>query len=146
MLFRLPFALTWVSLATAFTTHLLKERVPEPRRWQRLDAAPREHVIPLKLALPHSRFNELEDHLLAISDPLHLRYGAHLSKEEVQALMKPHQESVDAVDAWLEELGFGETDVERSPALDWVMVKVPVSIAEKMLDTVWRNVSYLHSH
>ena len=136
MLSRLLLALVWASLSVAATTHLLKERVPEPRHWQRLDAAPRDHVISLKLALPQHRFDELEDHLLAVSDPGHARYGAHLSKEEVEELVKPAQESVEAVDAWLREMGFEEGDVERSAAMDWIMVKVPVALAEEMLDTV----------
>jgi len=44
-------------------------------------------------------------HLYEVSDPDHERYGAHLSKEEVEALVAPHQESVDLVDEWLQSHG-----------------------------------------
>ena len=71
-----------------------------------------------------------------MSDPAHARYGAHLSKEDVEALVRPHAESVDAVDAWLASHGIKESDCHRSPAKDWVKVDVPVSLTEKMLDTV----------
>ncbi|KZV66414.1 subtilisin-like protein [Peniophora sp. CONT] len=145
MLFRLFPALAWASLASASTTHLLKERVAPPRNWNRLDAAPRDHVIPLKFALPQPRFDELEDHLLAVSDPEHSRYGAHLSKEEVDELVRPEQESIDVVDAWLKELGFGEEDVTRSSAMDWVMIMVPVGMAEDMLDTTFHTWQHTES-
>lgn len=40
------------------------------------------------------------------------------------------------VDEWLASYGLYEEDFIRSPALDWVKVKVPIGLAEKMLDTV----------
>ena len=122
--------------ATPHNTPRLKERVPVPRNWVRLAEAPADHTIALRVALPQPRFSELEAHLYEVSDPAHARYGAHLSKEDVEALVRPHAESVDAVDAWLASHGIKESDCHRSPAKDWVKVDVPVSLAEKMLDTV----------
>ncbi|VDB84586.1 unnamed protein product [Peniophora sp. CBMAI 1063] len=145
MLFRPLSALAWASLCTAAaTTRLLKERVHDPHHWRRVDTAPRSHVIPLKLALPQSRFDELEDHLLAVSDPEHERYGRHLTKGEVEELVRPGEESVRVVEEWLEEMGFGEGEAEWSVARDWVLVKVPVGLAEDMLDTTfhtWQHTS-----
>lgn len=71
-----------------------------------------------------------------VSDPDHVRYGAHLSKEEVEALVAPHDESIDMVNAWLASHGIQDSDITRSPAKDWAHIKVPVSKAEDMLDTV----------
>lgn len=71
-----------------------------------------------------------------MSDPYHERYGAHLSKEEVEALVAPHDESIDVVNAWLASHGIKGSDITRSPAMDWAYIKVPVSKAEEMLDTV----------
>ena len=70
------------------------------------------------------------------SDPRHERYGAHLSHEEVNELIAPHPESVDEVNAWLATHGLYGADLSRSPAGDWIKVKVPVGLAEEMLDTV----------
>ncbi|KAI9443991.1 tripeptidyl peptidase A [Lactarius indigo] len=82
--------------------------------------APPNHVIPLRIALPQPRFPELERHLMVISDPLHERYGKHLSKEDVEALVAPHASSVRAVHEWLENHGIQEETYHRSPAGDWV--------------------------
>jgi tripeptidyl-peptidase-1 len=77
----------------------------------------------------------LEDHLYAVSDPYHERYGAHLTKEEVEELVAPHPDSVSEVNGWLSSHGIQEEDVGRSPAGDWLTIKLPVQLVEKMLDT-----------
>ncbi len=70
------------------------------------------------------------------SDPFHDRYGQHLSQEEVNELITPHPDSIDQVNEWLASHGLSEEEFNRSPAHDWVKVKVPISLAETMLDTV----------
>lgn len=65
-----------------------------------------------------------------------LRYGAHLSKAEVAALVAPHQNTVDQVHAWLDHHGIPKSSI--SPALngDWLsLTAVPVQKANAMLGT-----------
>lgn len=114
----------------------VKERTAPPRGWQKISSAPADHIIHLRIGLPQSRFDELERHLYEISDPFHSRYGQHLSKAEVEELVAPHGASLDLVDEWLGAFGLGEEDFTRSSAKDWVTVKVPISVAEQMLNTV----------
>ncbi|EKM79916.1 hypothetical protein AGABI1DRAFT_72616 [Agaricus bisporus var. burnettii JB137-S8] len=119
----------------------LRESITPPRGWQRLSAAPADHIIHLRIGLPQSRFDELEKHLYEVSDPFHHRYGQHLSKAEVDALVAPKKQSLDLVDEWLASFGLGEQDFYRSSAKDWVTIRVPISVAEKMLNTkyhVWK--------
>ncbi|KAH9023378.1 tripeptidyl peptidase A, partial [Lactarius pseudohatsudake] len=120
----------------------LRETIEPPRNWVNLGPAPPTHVIPLRIALPQARFPELEQHLTEISDPFHSRYGKHLSKEEVEALVAPHASSVDAVHEWLDSHGIQKEACHRSPAGDWVTVHLPVAQAEEMLGTefrVWKH-------
>ncbi len=63
------------------------------------------------------------------------RYGQHLSKEEVGALVAPHPDSVDLVDAWLRAHDLDIAASERSHAGDWITIRVSVAQAEKMLGT-----------
>jgi Pro-kumamolisin, activation domain len=115
----------------------LKESIPPPRNWIDLGRAPPTQLIPLRIALPQERFDELERHLYEMSDPHHSQYGQHFMKEQAEELVRPHQDSVAAVDAWLAEYGItGAEAVRRSSAGDWVTVVVPVALAEEMLDTV----------
>ncbi|OCH95935.1 tripeptidyl peptidase A [Obba rivulosa] len=122
--------------------HKVKESVVPPRGWTKAASAPANHTIELRIGLPQPNFAELEHHLYEVSDPFHERYGAHLSKEEVESLIAPHPQSIQLVDEWLVSYGLVQEDLSRSPAQDWVKVKVPVSLAEKMLDTeyhVWTH-------
>lgn len=117
-------------------TPKVKEAVIPPHGWVKHSTPPPDHIIVLRIGLPQPDFHILEKHLYEVSDPDHERYGAHLSKEEVESLVAPHQESVDLVDEWLQSHGIGENDFVRSPAKDWVTLRIPVSLVEKMLDTV----------
>ena len=117
-------------------TPKLKESVPPPHNWIDLGRAPPAQPIPLRIALPQTRFDELERHLYETSDPHHVRYGQHLLKEQVEELVKPPAHSVDAVDAWLTQYGIRGEEIRRSPAGDWITVTVPTFLAEEMLDTV----------
>ncbi|KAH9831612.1 tripeptidyl peptidase A [Rhodofomes roseus] len=122
--------------------HKVKESVAPPRGWTKVKPAPADHFIDLRIGLPQPKFHELEQHLYEISDPFHERYGAHLSKEEVEALIAPHEESVSAVDEWLASYGFASHELSRSSAGDWVKLRIPVSLAEEMLKTeyhVWQH-------
>ena len=118
------------------TALLLKESVNLPRGWVKHSTPSPDHIIVLRIGLPQHNFLDLERHLYEVSDPAHPRYGEHLSKEEVEELVAPHPDSLNAVNDWLVNYGLGENDVARSPAKDWVTIRIPVSLVEEMLDTV----------
>jgi tripeptidyl-peptidase-1 len=73
---------------------------------------------------------------MEISDPDHERYGRYLSKDQVDDLVRPYDESLDLVTEWLEKWGIYEEDISRSAAKDWVTVMIPVRLAEQMLNAV----------
>lgn len=123
----------------------VKEEIYPPRGWAKHSRPHPDHLISLRIGLPQHNFPLLEKHLYEVSDPDHPRYGEHLSKEEVEALTAPHPESLNALDKWLAGFDLNEEDLTRSPAKDWITIKIPVSLAEKMLDTV-RFASHLARH
>ncbi|KAG1763179.1 peptidase S8/S53 domain-containing protein [Suillus occidentalis] len=142
VLLSLPFA---AALASAIPFRGYRHKVKEsihgpPSGWYRHAPAPKHHMLELKIALPQPKFPELEQHLLEVSDPSHARYGAHLSKQETEALMAPHPETLDVVGKWLALHGLAEEDITRSSANDWVTIRVPVGLAEEMLTTVSKHV------
>ncbi|QRW10121.1 tripeptidyl-peptidase I [Ceratobasidium sp. AG-Ba] len=137
------FALAALASATEFTTrHELRE---VPTGWTPIARAPAEHLIDMKIGLKQARMTELLATLHEISDPANARYGKHLSKDEVDALVAPRSETVKTVEKWLDSHGVKVTG--RSLSGDWVHVTVPVSRAEKMLNTrynVYRHTSGNH--
>lgn len=73
--------------------------------------------------------------LKVVSDPFHERYGQHLSREQVNELVKPSDETFDQVHEWLHECGLESSQFEYSGAKDWIKVTLPVSDVERLLDT-----------
>lgn len=157
-------SLTWIVLAlsafvaaapSATSSLKIKESIVAPRGWTKREEAPRNRTIDLRIALPQSNFAQLEQNLFEVrsafstlalglnrmlnvcySDPFHVRYGEHLTHDEVNELVAPHPESVDRVTAWLASHGLSEADLSRSAAGDWLKVTIPISLADDMLDTV----------
>lgn len=123
-----------------------------PQGWVYHSAPSPEHLLDMRIGLKKARGSELITTLYEVSTPSHeryvsiytdfllahyqLRYGKHLSKEDVDALVAPHADSVEAVESWLRH-----HDVEPSAALfrssggNWLTVSVTVAQAERMLDT-----------
>jgi tripeptidyl-peptidase I len=73
-----------------------------------------------------------------VSDPSHSRYGQHLSKAEVDVLVAPTTETVDAVEEWLRTHDIDPSSCDRTTAGDWLHVTVPVSKAETMFNAKYQ--------
>lgn len=117
------------------SSYALKEAHNVPRTWTQLGPAPRDHMLDLQIGLKQSRFDELERHLLEISDPSHTRYTDYLSAEEVNDLVKPSDETFSSVLEWLASSGVGYESLSFSPAQDFIHVSLPVEMVETLLDT-----------
>lgn len=122
---------------------LIKEEFRPPIDWEIHDNAPADHILNLRIGLVQSNFAELERHLYEVSDPQHPRYGEHLSKDEVEALVAPHPESLELVYDWLASYGFASNDFRHSAAKDWIILDITVAQAEDLLDTVRGGVSLI---
>ncbi|KZP09215.1 subtilisin-like protein [Athelia psychrophila] len=105
-----------------------------PSGWERLEAPPSpDHLITLQIGLKQHNFEGLVEELYKVSDPDHPSYGNHLSKSEAEEFVKPHPESLVAVNEWLRQHSVDLASVSRSPAGDWATLTVPISRAEAML-------------
>ncbi|KAL5533402.1 hypothetical protein ACEPAF_5178 [Sanghuangporus sanghuang] len=115
-----------------------------PQGWEELKTPPPNHPITLKIGLKQRKMGELIDTLYQVSDPLHTKYGKHLSRLEAEELVRPHETTVDVVHDWLGVHGINAaTDVSRNSAGDWISVLLPLDRIEKMLDAEYKL--YLHS-
>ena len=72
---------------------------------------------------------------LVVSDPEHQQYGEHLSKVEVDELVRPNRETSMLVTEWLLDSGLTRESLRLSPAGDWVTISLPVQQVEALLDT-----------
>ncbi|KAL5316028.1 hypothetical protein ACEPPN_016902 [Leptodophora sp. 'Broadleaf-Isolate-01'] len=107
-------------------------------------------MIQLQIGLKQGQFSELERQLYEVSDPRHIRYGQHLSENQVNQLIKPKDETLNQVLRWLHENDI-EDQLEYSRAKDWIKVTLLVEWVEKLLDTKYsifkhEDGSHLNGH
>jgi len=70
-----------------------------------------------------------------VSDPKHHRYGQHLSRAQINELVKPCDETLAQVHDWLLDNDIDEDQFEYNTAKDWIKVTLPVTSIESLLDT-----------
>jgi tripeptidyl-peptidase-1 len=68
-----------------------------PQGWTKQDAPSPSARLRLRIALQEPDHEFFEKTLFAVSDPYHQKYGQHLKRHEVKALIKPRDESTEAV-------------------------------------------------
>lgn len=131
----LLFASKAVFASPVKSTYVVKDTHHVPSRWSRVGQAHPDHMINLQIGLKQSRFDELEKHLYEVSDPLHNRYGQHLTIDEVNELVRPTDDTLELVHEWLSGDGIETSQLRYSPAHDWITVRLPVGQIERLLDT-----------
>lgn len=124
------------------TAYSLKERHEPPVNWIEVGQPSKDQTIHLQIGLKQQNEGVIESHLLEISDPKHIRYGQHLSGDEVRSIVAPKDETIDLVTTWLRE---HEIDnAVYSPGKDWMSIVVTIEKAEKLLQTKYSI--FEHSH
>jgi tripeptidyl-peptidase-1 len=79
---------------------------------------------------------------MEISTPSHPRYGQHLKRHELKQLVKPREESTDAVLSWLEDAGIPSEDIVNDG--EWINFVATVATAEELLDTTFKSYQNLN--
>lgn len=117
------------------------ESVPsKPRGWTRLGDASADQPLRLRIALQQPNEELFERTLYEVSDPSHARYGQHLSRDELSALLAPRAESTAAVLNWLRGAGISPDNIEEDG--EWINLRVTVREASELLDAdfgVWAH-------
>ena len=175
------------TLPSAWDNMLIKHKWDFiPDNWAALGHPPNGTTIDFHIALKPKRENALIDALHDVSQPGHpkhvllttplvdayssvplllIRYGAHLTKEQVADLVAPHPDTLELVSTWLEYKGVPPSSISTSHGGGWLTVTgVPVSQANDLLgasyqlyhhskrnDTILRTAGYalptvLHTH
>ncbi|KAF8263038.1 subtilisin-like protein [Lactarius quietus] len=170
--FATPLAPFWSDIRVKHTWNTV------PENWENLGPPPAGATINLYISLkPHptpsirsmSSSPLIPSRLNSLFMLLRLRYGAHLSREQVAELVAPHRDTLELVHSWLEHHGVQPSSISRSHGGGWLTITaVPVSQADKLLsasyqiykltgttetdsETILRTVNYslpaaLHTH
>ena len=119
--------------ASAVTFKVLCQLKRIPLGWSQVrDAAPEAQLM-LKVFLQHANPALLDQASLDVSTPGNPKYGQHLTREEVEELVKPAEGAADSVVSWLKSVGI--TSCHITNAGQWISFRASVSQAEKLLDT-----------
>ncbi|TFY71581.1 hypothetical protein EVG20_g1415 [Dentipellis fragilis] len=109
-----------------------QRRDAPPTGFVKTGAAADDQVIPISLAIKSQDFATLEKKLYAVSTPGQDEYGQHLTKDEVEELAAPSDESASAVKEWLMSHGLSPETV--SPSGNMLRVNMSVKQANELLD------------
>ncbi|KAK6440992.1 hypothetical protein LTR95_002775 [Oleoguttula sp. CCFEE 5521] len=124
------------------STYAVKERHHVPRSWKPVGAADKSETINLQIGLKQSNEGTVERHLMEVSDPAHARYGNHLTAAEIADIIRPADDTISMVHAWLREHGIENLDV--APAKDWISIVVPIEKAEQLLQTSYSKYKHVN--
>ena len=113
----------------------LEEFRPAPAHWVSQGRAAANATVGLSVFVKQRNMARLADELLAIASPASPRYGAHLGRDEVHALVAPGQEQLEEVRGWLRAGGVDVASSATSPNHDILQLQVPVAVAERLLMT-----------
>ncbi|RPD78397.1 subtilisin-like protein [Lentinus tigrinus ALCF2SS1-7] len=122
------------------TLHVHERRTEVPNGFKYVGKADPTAILDLRVALVQSNPSGLEAALYDVSNPDSANYRKHLSKAEVDAMVVPKPESVQAVKTWLSKNNISAETA--SPSGDWLSIQVPVAQANHLLDTQFNE--YTH--
>ncbi|PQE05720.1 tripeptidyl peptidase sed3 protein [Rutstroemia sp. NJR-2017a BVV2] len=106
-----------------------------PQGWSQLGRPSASKIFQLRIALEQPNHDLFEQKLFTISTPDHQDYGKHLTREEVKELIKPRDESTEAVLSWLENSGISSSAITNDG--EWINFRTSVRQAEQMLNTTF---------
>lgn len=112
-----------------------------PIDWTKASRSPSSHRLEMLFAVKQTNVGVLEDTLMKVSDPRSKDYGAHLTNEQVHALVRPLDHHVATVKHFL--ASHGATAVSVTPNSDFIRATVTVEMAEKMLSAEYYKLAHV---
>ena len=104
-----------------------------PQGWHRGSSPPVDQPLRFRIALRQENAFHFEQHVLAISTPDDPKYGQHMSREDLKAMLRPSPDASMAILAWLRAEGLSSASIEDQG--DWINFYVSASEANRILDT-----------
>lgn len=102
--------------------------------WKNAGPAPVDTRLSVSIGLKHdvAAAKALEGLFWEVSNPASPKWAQYLSRDEVDALVRPAPDAVSTVTAWLE--AGGATEVAVAPGGDWIHAVATVAQASSLFD------------
>ena len=104
-----------------------------PQGWQQESPPPADQRLRFRIALRQENAYEFEQHVLAISTPDDPKYGQHMSRENLKAMLRPSLVASVAILNWLKAEGVPSVDIEDQG--DWINFYIRASEANRIMGT-----------
>ena len=104
-----------------------------PQGWSQGAAPPASKRLRFRIAVKLQNAFEFEDLVVQMSTPGHSKYGKHMKRDELKAMLRPSSDATNAIVGWLEAEGVPPADIEDNG--DWINFHVPTIEAERILST-----------
>ncbi|KAI8869506.1 putative protease S8 tripeptidyl peptidase I [Ramicandelaber brevisporus] len=101
-----------------------------PSPWALTGPAPLDHSVNLQVGLKQQNVEQFNHRFMEMSTPGNPNYGKHMSRDELNAMLAPKDESVQMVLAWLKSYG-----IEGTHDNQWVKADATVDQAQRLLQT-----------
>ncbi|EPS35537.1 hypothetical protein H072_11076 [Dactylellina haptotyla CBS 200.50] len=108
-----------------------------PQGWEEISNKNVDPSTPIKLRIHLAQQNvpEFERTLIDVSTPGHVSYGNHLNQDQIDAILRPHQDTTTIVKSWLESQGFSNDLTFKN---DWIVVSTTIGKAESLLQAKYK--------
>ncbi|KAI6350845.1 hypothetical protein MCOR25_010346 [Pyricularia grisea] len=122
-------------LASLATARIFDSLPSPPKGWSYSHAAESTEKLTLRIALRQQNAAALEQLVLQVSDPRHVKYGQHLTRDDLRTYTAPNPRGVRSVASWLADNGVDNYSVDH----DWVTLHTTVGTADRLLgaDFAW---------
>ena len=104
-----------------------------PQGWHQGSSPPADQRLRFRIALRQEKAFEFEQHVLAISSPDDPKYGQHMTREDLKAMLRPNVDASISILNWLRAEGISSADIDDQG--DWINFYIPASEANRILDT-----------
>lgn len=104
-----------------------------PEGWHQGASVRSSARLRFRIAVKHENAFAFEQHVIDISTPDHPKYGQHMKRDELKAVLSPSFDASAAILTWLTSQGVPPHDIEDDG--DWINFHVGAVEAERILDT-----------
>ncbi|RPA99590.1 subtilisin-like protein [Choiromyces venosus 120613-1] len=117
-----------------FEEYKVFEKINElPEGWREVPARiDVERSLSLRIHLAQQNVERFEQKVIEISTPDHSTYGDHMGHQDIKDMLRPADETVENVLAWLDTFGLSEKAIVED---DWVKVDATIGKAQELLHT-----------
>ncbi|KAF7186848.1 Tripeptidyl-peptidase SED2 [Pseudocercospora fuligena] len=111
------------------------ESVTLPHGWKIAGHSPPGQRLQFHVGLSSAHEGLFEQTLYNVSDPSHDSYGKYLDQEDINELLRPDDDTSNAVLLWLGEAGIASQDIKKHG--DWIEFVGTTAQAEALLNTTF---------